>query len=373
MAFSGAGGVERMVLNLLAGLQAEGPSELAIDLIPIRAGNLPRERVPEGVRVVDLGLRHSTLAARALAGYLRRERPDAVLTAKDRAIRATVSARRLAGVETRIVGRLGTNLSAALAGQGALRRWLRQAPMRRLYRDVDAIVAVSEGVAEDTRAITGLPAGRVLVVRNPVVTPELAMQAQAPVDHPWLQPGAEVPVILGAGRLTRQKDFPTLIRAFATLRRHRPARLVILGEGGERGALERSIAELGLGDDVALPGHQKNPWAWMARASLFVLSSAWEGSPNVLTEAIACGTPVVATDCPSGPRELLEDGRYGHLVPVGDAAALAEAMHRTLEAPLPAETLREAAAEYTVAASARGYLQTLRLAQAEAERSPLGD
>ena len=219
---------------------------------------------------------------------------------------------------------------------------------------------VSHGVAEDTRRITGLPAARVTVVRNPVVTPRLAELAAAPCPHPWLQPSA-VPVILGAGRLTEQKDFVTLLRAFARMQAIRPVRLAILGEGRLRGELERLAHELGVGERVALPGFTTNPYAWMARAALFVLSSAWEGSPNVLAEALALGVPSVATDCPSGPRELLAGGRYGALVEVGDHVGLAEAMLATLAAPPPAGHLRQAVSDYTAEAAAQGYLGALGL------------
>ena len=167
--------------------------------------------------------------------------------------------------------------------------------------------------------------------------------------------------VLGIGRLTRQKDFPTLIRAFAVVRRQRPLRLIILGEGRDRAALEQLAAREGVGADVALPGFQANPYAWLARARLFVLSSAWEGSPNALTEAMALGVQVVATDCRSGPRELLDAGRYGQLVPVGDAEALAGAMREALDHPLPPEILKSAVRDYAAETSARRYLEVLGL------------
>jgi glycosyltransferase involved in cell wall biosynthesis len=164
---------------------------------------------------------------------------------------------------------------------------------------------------------------------------------------------------MGVGRLTRQKDFPTLIRAFAAVRKVRDCRLVILGEGKDRPALEALAKEMGVGGDVDLPGFVENPYAHMSRASLFVLSSAWEGSPNVLTEALALGLPAVATDCPSGPREILEDGRYGPLVPVGDADALAGAILKTLTHPPESAELKRAAGPYTVEESSRRYLEAL--------------
>ena len=233
--------------------------------------------------------------------------------------------------------------------------------MARLYPGVDHIIAVSEGVRQDTLGLSGLPAARVSVVRNPVITPGLQHQAQAPPPHPWLAPARDRPVLLGAGRLTRQKDFPTLLKAFAQVRAQRPCRLVILGEGRERADLQALAGTLGVAADLHLPGHADNPYAWMAAADLFVLSSAWEGSPNVLTEALACGTPAVATDCPSGPRELLADGAYGPLVPVGDTAALREAILATLAAPPPAADLAAAVAEYRAETSAARYLEILGL------------
>jgi glycosyltransferase involved in cell wall biosynthesis len=223
---------------------------------------------------------------------------------------------------------------------------------------VDRLICVSEGVAEDTRRLAGLPAERTPVIRNPVVGPELPeLAAQAP-DHPWLAPGAP-PVVLGIGRLTRQKDFATLLRAFARVRGEREVRLLILGDGGLRGELEALAPELGIARDVELPGFQKNPYAFLARAGVFVLSSIWEGSPNALAEALALGVPAVATDCPSGPREILQDGRVAPLVPMESPEALASAIIQMLEAPPPPEALQAAVAEYTVERSVARYLATL--------------
>jgi glycosyltransferase involved in cell wall biosynthesis len=348
-----------MIVNLIGGFLDLGRP---VDLVLLRASGPHLARLPPEVNRIRLGTDHSLLAAPALARYLRRRRPAALLAAKDRAGRTAVLARALAGTDTRLVMRLGTQLSAAMAEKTALERWLRYAPIRRLYPHIDRIVAVSDGVAEDTVRIARIPRQRISVIRNPVITPDLDRLAAAPCTHPWLAPD-QPPVILGAGRLQRQKDFPTLIRAFSRLPRTGGYRLGILGEGGGRSKLEALIGELGLTDRVALLGFQDNPYAWLARARLFVLSSAWEGSPNVLTEAMALGVPVVSTDCPSGPYELLDGGRFGPLVPVGDAMALAAAMQRTLEQPLAPEILRAAVAEYEQGRSAERYLEVLGLAR----------
>ncbi len=221
-------------------------------------------------------------------------------------------------------------------------------------------------MAEDVIATSGVSAERVHVVPNPVVTPALYERAREAPTHAWFHDGGP-PTVLAVGRLTEQKDFPTLLRAFARLRARMDARLIVLGEGEERSALERLARELAVEGDLDMPGFVPNPYSYMASAQLFVLSSAWEGSPNALTEALALGRPVVATDCRSGPREILEGGHYGALVPVGDAEALADAMVRTLRAPLPAATLKQAVTAYTRESSVTAYLRVLGL-DSEANR-----
>jgi glycosyltransferase involved in cell wall biosynthesis len=207
--------------------------------------------------------------------------------------------------------------------------------IRHFYGWADAIVAISGGVADDVARVTRIPRGHIQVIYNPVVTPGFRKKAEAPLEHPWFEAGGP-PVLLGVGRLCPQKDFSTLIQAFAQARKERSARLLILGEGRDRPALEAMVRELGLEQDVALPGFIENPYPYMVRASLFVLSSRWEGLGNVLVEAMYCGVPLVATDCPHGPREILVDGKYGTLIPVGDAGALA----RAIQAGLNGKALR---------------------------------
>ena len=227
--------------------------------------------------------------------------------------------------------------------------------MKIFYPRADGVVAVSKGVADDLAVVIGLPRERITVIYNPVVTPELLQKAQEPIDHPWFHPG-EPPVILGVGRLTKQKDFPTLIQAFALVRKERPARLIILGEGEDRYELEELIRKLGIASDVDMPGFVDNPYKYMAYSTVFVLSSAWEGLPTVLIEAMACGCPVVSTNCHSGPAEILENGKYGKLVAVGDAAGLAEAMVGTLDAPESLNVVRRAQ-DFGVEQAVAGYLE----------------
>jgi glycosyltransferase involved in cell wall biosynthesis len=207
-------------------------------------------------------------------------------------------------------------------------------------------------------SLFGIEPERVHVVYNPVVTDDIFDLARESVAHPWLA-AKELPVILGVGRLEAQKDFTTLIHAFAIVRRERPCRLLILGEGNERPLLEATVHEVGLSTDVQLLGFVENPYAVMARSDVFVLSSRWEGFGNVLVEAMATGCSLVATDCPSGPREILQDGRLGPLVPPGDPAAMAAAILHSLQNPVDREALVTAARAFTAAACADGYLDVI--------------
>jgi len=316
------GGAERVMVNLARGFAERG---LAVDLVLAKAEGPYISQVPPEARVVDLRVSRVLLSLPGLVDYLRRERPLALLSTLNHANIVALWAARLARVPVRVVVREANTVSVSTKNARNARERLMPTLMRYFYPWADAVVAVSNGVAEDLVRVTGLPKKKVHVIYNPVITPELFALAEEPLDHPWFASG-EPPVVLGVGRLTAQKDFPTLIRAFALVRKERPARLLILGEGEERPKLEALVRELGLEEDVALPGFVDNPFKYMKRAGVFVLSSRWEGLPNVLIQALALGTPLVSTDCPSGPAEILENGRWGKLVPVGDVEALAEAI-----------------------------------------------
>lgn len=351
ISYSGDGGVERMINHLVQGFLDAGRR---VDILALKQRGGHFLALPEGVRVVPIRPAHSALAVPAIARYLRRVRPRTLLAAKDRAGRAAVQAHRLSGSDARVVVRIGNNLSASLVHRTRLQRWLRLRPIRRLYPLAEAIVAVSAGVAEDVVATSGIDPKRVHVIANPVVTPEVDRLAAAPPEHPWVD--GDQPLLVAVGRLTRQKDFSTLLHAFAKLRTKRDARLLILGEGEDRAALDALVTRLGLGESVDMPGFYANPYPLMAAADLFVLSSRWEGSPNALTEALYLGVPSVATDCPSGSSDILPRER---LAPVGDTDALAAIMASTLDQPREGGDLRAAVADYTLARSAAGYMAVL--------------
>lgn len=364
------GGVQRSTLTLARELAERGHQ---VDLIVPNSSGPFRSLVSPLVRLIDIERwwirlpwirqrkrRQALLSAPALASYLRHERPDALISASHYVNMAAIWGRWLAGTQTRLVISQRTHLSRAITntnfpgGRRPLLGWM----ARRFYPAADVIVAVSRGVADDLARVAALPRNQIIPIYNPVVTPELLVRSQEAVDHPWFSPNAP-PVVLGVGRLAPQKDFPTLIRAFARVRATHDVRLLIIGEGRKRAELEALAASLGVAEEVSLPGFSDNPFSFMARAAVFVLSSAYEGLPGVLIQALACSCPVVSTDCPSGPAEILSAETSGPLVPVGDDAALATAICATLDTPPQADLLYARAAEFSVEKAADRYLEVI--------------
>ncbi|MBE3581288.1 MAG: glycosyltransferase [Thermoanaerobacteraceae bacterium] len=350
------GGAERVMVNLARGFAEQG---LKVDLVLAKAEGPYLSQLPPDVRVVDLRASRVLASLPGLVCYLKRERPAVLLSAMDHANIVAIWARKIAGVSCRLVVSVHTTLSRATDNASNIRSQFMPRLIRWFYPWTEAVIAVSQGVADDLVKTTGLPRELIKVIYNPIITPELIEKAKQRIDHPWFKPG-QPPVILSAGRLTKAKDFPTLIHAFAHVRAERPARLMILGEGEERPGLEALVRELGLEDDVSMPGFVDNPYAYMARAAIFVLSSAWEGFGNVLVEAMAVGTPVVSTDCPSGPAEILEGGKWGKLVPVGDVEKLAEAIIENLKRDMSID-IKQRAEDFRLDVILKSYADILNI------------
>lgn len=298
----------------------------------------------------------------ALTEYLAERQPDLLVSADTYCNLVAIWARRLAATATMVVASEHNTLSVQLQRPERRRTWRwRHAPalIGHVYPHADAIVAVSNGVGDDLARTCGLPRERISTIYNPVhFGAELGRLAEAPLEE-GLLPQDDTPILLGVGRLVGPKDFATLIRAFALVRAQRPTRLVILGEEQKRGERARLLGlahSLGVGDHVHLLGHVANPYQFFSRASVFVLSSYREGLGNVVIEALACGCPVVSTDCPHGPAEILDGGKYGRLVRVGDAAAMAAAVIATLDAPPHPEFLRARGAAFSADRAASAYL-----------------
>ncbi len=311
-----------------------------------RGAGLAAGLVRDFPAAAPLLLRRAALGrALRLARYAARERPDILFANLAQAEHAAFYAARLAGPRAfpPIVPVL-RNVEAPGARHSQRRRLL--------FPSAAHVVAISRGVAVHAAAAIGVEEERLSAIHNPAFSPDIAGHAEEPPGHPWFADGGP-PVVLGVGRLAAQKDFPTLLEAFRRAAAERPCRLLILGEGPMRSELEGRVRALGLEGQVSLPGWVENPWAFMARAALFVLSSRHEGFGNVLVEALACGCPSVSTDCPAGPAEILEDPSL--LAPVGDPEALAGVMLRALARPPDGAALRAKAARFSVERAVAGY------------------
>ena len=356
----------------LAGSVPEGVPVITLDEVPLWRARLAAMRADPGgygalLRPVLLSRKPSRMLAflPSLAELLVRRRPRALFTAMPYMNVIAVLARKLAGTGTRVVLSEIDAVRDTLEGApGWKMRYL--APlMRREYGQADAVIAVSDGIADDLSDWTGLDRDRITTVYNPTVTPDILEKAAEPPAHPWFARG-EPPVVLGVGRLDPKKDFATLIRAFAKVRASREAKLIILGDAPPgkkrdryRAELAVLISNLGVDDDVAFPGFTLNPYSYMGHAAVFVLSSLREGFPNVMVEAMACGCPVVATDCPHGPREILAGETFGPLVPMGDPDRMAVAIARTLDDPIPRDRLIARASEFSAERAVDHYQRIL--------------
>jgi glycosyltransferase involved in cell wall biosynthesis len=355
----GDGGVERMMVNIARGLALIG---VRVDFIT-KSGSAPYlHLLPESVRLIRFSVTKQREALPELLDYLQQNDPDILLSAKILDDEIALSAKQRHRGRTRFYLRPGTALVSRMKarGTGWFRRWLKSRKLVSLFNQADGVVAVSQGVADEVLQLSEVVKDRISVIKNPTITPELYQQSEAELPDPWLA-ADQPPVILGIGGLRRQKDFPTLVRAFAQVRQQQACRLLILGQGNKEAQLKQLSQSLGLGDDFRLLGFVDNPYVYLRHAGLFVLSSLWEGSPNVLTEAMALGTPSVSTDCPSGPFEITRGGEVLPLVPVGDVDRLAEVMIQTLRQPPDPEKLKSAVSEYTLERSARSYLSAFGL------------
>lgn len=348
------GGAERVCIYLANEFVARG---LNVDLVLIQPVGALFPLVDPRVRVVDLGVPRVRNVPAPLSRYLLRERPVAVLTNMWPLPIAAQIARWRARSHARVVAVEHTTWSRSELYAKWWKRAQIRLSMRLFYSRLDAVVAVSDGAARDLEAVSGLPDGTVRTIHNPIVGATRTPVSAATQPDGWVRGSHKR--VLAVGTLKAIKDYPTLLEAFAILIRRMDAKLLILGEGGERPALESLLDVLGLRDVVFMPGFVADTRAYSAAADLFVLSSRGEGFGNVVVEALEQGNPVVSTDCPSGPREILEDGKYGTLVPVGHVDALAKAMHEALSRDHDHEALKRRAQDFSVNKAADAYLDLL--------------
>jgi glycosyltransferase involved in cell wall biosynthesis len=347
-----AGGAERVAIHLMRHFLAAGHR---VEFVLMRKEGQLLGDVPSDVPVIDLRAGRIRNAVCPLIRYLRRARPDAVQVSMWPLTVAAVLARALARSPARLVISDHTLLSKHYAGNPRALRLLK-ATMRIFYPWADARVIVADAAADDLARLSGLKRDSLEVIYNPVFVPEAAVHPVAKVEAQWGEVDGR---ILSVGSLKAEKNQALLIRSFARVRQVRAAKLMILGSGELEQELKDLARSLGIGDDVQFAGFIADPWPYYASADLFVLSSDYEGYPLVLVEAMMCGVPVVATNCESGPREILDSGRFGRLVPVDDEAALANAMQAELEHPTARDLLVERAKELSGAGTVDRYLELL--------------
>ena len=334
------GGVERTLLNILTELDKR---EYRLTLLTSQMSMDFEKQLPGRVVIRKIGTGNSTSLSKAifskktrasiqsllgLVRFMRKEKPDAVYSFQGSAI--SVVAQLISRAKSPLFVRESNTVSKAFIFDGSVAKKLKVLLKKMLYSKSSAIIAVSKGVADDLVVSVKIPRSKIRVIYNPTYTPQLIQGSKEPIKHKWLQAATSIPVVISVGRLSKQKDFLTLIEAFALLREKQEARLIIVGDGPERSEIERRAYALGIADNLDLIGEQSNPYKYISRADVFVLSSIFEGLPNVVIEAIGCATPVVATDCPSGPREILLDGDAGTLVPIRNPELMAHAIFNYL-------------------------------------------
>lgn len=343
-----SGGVQRMNLNLAPRFIAAG---YEVTFVVHEAKGALVDSVPANIRIHSLNAPRARNAVRPLADYLKAQKPDILVSSLGQPNLIALLANKMAGCPTKVIVSQRNHLTSQARDMPDWQYKVLPFLYRKFLRHADGIIAVSEGLAQDLVAVTGLPRDRITVIYNPAVPDDIDARAAQPAEHPWFE--AKLPVVIAIGRMVAVKDYATMINAVA---RVPEARLMILGEGPLLGELEAQVAALGIASRVAFLGFRDNPFAYLARASTFVLSSRHEGFGNVIAEALACGTPVVTTDCESGPAEIVDHGRYGRLVPVGDVAALADALHQSLTATVDKEQLRRRGQSFSVDRAAEAYL-----------------
>ncbi|MDQ0206799.1 glycosyltransferase [Alkalicoccobacillus murimartini] len=345
------GGVERLTLHLMEGLLEKG---YQVDLVVVQMKGEYMNDIPDGIRVIHLDKPNLRASCLAIRQYLSKHKPDVLISAKDYINLIVLLAKKLTRVPTKIIVSSHVNITEQARRLPQFNKVKRGISI--MYRFADDIVCVSKGVADDIHQVSGVSDKKIHVIYNPIVTTELLKNGENVVEHPWFDQNQEV--IVTVGRLHVQKDYKTLLHAFKKVNEVRPnTRLMIVGDGPEKDTLTKLTAELNLKEVVDFVGFQTNPYPYMKKADLFVLSSAWEGFGNVLIEAFAMGTTVVATDCPSGPAEILEHGRLGKLVGVGAVEEMADAILYSLDHPQPESALKQRASTFSIDNCVRAYEQ----------------
>jgi len=357
VATSGHSGVDRLIKNIAPEVEKRG---YCVEILKIKNHGPYFEKIPDGVKIVEFKTSHVYSSFFFLLNYLKYNPPDVLLTDKDRVNRIAIIAKLLSGAKTRLFVRIGTTVSVNLKNRGIIDRFIQKKSIRWLYRLADKVITPSNGSADDLSRYTGFEREKILPLPSPIVPESILMKKFNPPNHPWLK-HKTCPVILGVGELCRRKDFLTLLSSFRIVLNFLDARLIILGRGKQKDLLLSFVRRWDMENKVDFPGFVRDPYLYMANADVYVHSSLWEGLSFAIVEALALGTPVVSTNCPGGHAEILQNGKYGELVPVKDPEKMARAIIDILKNPKDAEFLKQAARPYTIKQSTDAYLTSFGL------------
>jgi len=355
------GGTERAMTRLLQGLNKE---IFQVSLLLTEEKGPFLKEIPQDISIYNFNTPYVRNTFFKLIKYLQKEKPQILVSFLIHVNIISILAKILSKTNTKIIISERTTFShlpeIAKTVKDKLLASIFLKPLVKLtYPLADAIVCVSKGVAEDlSQFLSRSKRNKIKVIYNPVVNKELYALANQPIDHPWFL-NKEIPVILAVGRLTKAKDYPALLKTFSLISQKQKVHLVILGEGEERKNLEELIDKLNISENINLPGFEENPYKYMKKAEVFVLCSKLEGFPNVLVEAMTLGTPVISTNCQSGPNEIIENGKNGILVPVGNEKVLAKAILKILDNPSLAQKFslegKKTAQNFTLEKSVKEY------------------
>lgn len=348
------GGVEKNTLRLIKGFLDRGYS---VDLLVVRNEGMYKEQLDRRINLIALNKKRISHSFFKIISYFKKNKPAALISAKDYVNIVVILASLLSGTKVKIITSTRTQVSIELSTQNKIIRLLNIFLMKVTYPFAAHLVAVSKGVADDLASLIGLDSRKIHVVYNPIIDDEIHVKKDIIVDN--LRNQSDEYILVSAGRLVVQKDYPTLLKAIKLVSKKKDVKLIILGEGDQRKKIEGMIHQLELSDKVYLKGNVSNPYPYMKEADLFVLSSKWEGFGNVIVEALAVGTPVVSSDSPSGPSEILEGGKYGVLVPVENPELLARGIIEGLDKDWDIEVLINRSNEFSVERAVSSYIKLI--------------
>ncbi len=351
------GGAQRVFTELINNFASRG-YKTKLALAQKRGSYL--EQIDQATEIIDLDISGFLKGVFKIARYLRKEKPEVLLSTMNTMNVMVLLASVLARHKGRVVVREANILSLSLKKTKAGKAFLLSSATKVLYPKADKIIANSKGMVRDLTENFSIPENKIVQIYLPLNIKKIREKAEEALDHPWMA-NPENRVVLSVGSLTEQKDYTALLKAFSKIDNKYNLKLIILGEGPERDKLERLSRKLGIEERVSMPGFASNPYSYMKHADAFVLTSKWEGIPNVLIEAIAVGTPVISTDCKWGPAEILQNGKYGKLVPVGDYTSLSRAITDTINAsPDTEEAFAYVESTFSIEKISEEYLDIIR-------------